>query len=70
MPRGCWVVTEFHDIFRRVSFLLFHWQLCLLVGLNLPRCAGFDDRIGDYDQPSCDCDDDQFVQLSALFQTF
>lgn len=33
------------------------YQLCLFVWLKLPGDAGFDDRVGDCDQPSCYCDD-------------
>ena len=40
-----------------------------MVGLDFPRRAGFDDGVGDCDQPSCDCDDDKFVWFSALFET-
>jgi hypothetical protein len=45
-------------------------QLCLFAELKLPRDASFDDRVGDCDQPACDCDDDELVGLTAFFQTF
>ncbi len=35
----------------------------------LPRGSSFDDRVGDCDQPFCDCHDDEFVWLSVLFET-
>ena len=39
-------------------------------GQKLPWDIGFDDRIGDCDQLSCNCDGDDFVGLSAFVLTF